>query len=167
MLRSRVDEAIRDYKKCKARTEYLAERIALVKVELQSYMATLLDNTVSISGQKLDGMPHGSNVGSQVESLAVRFADGYKPDYVIEKETELQELTDEFNKKQSTVIFVEAWLKALNPKECFVIQKKLIDQMSWTELITAFDKEFGTLYSRNGLIGLKDRALEKIYEIAE
>ena len=94
------------------------------------------------------------------------FASGGVTAHVRQIEEEITEKKCELAQKRVTVIFVGAWLKALNEKERFVVEKQVIDKLFWRDVVRFYDRTFGDAYSKHGLKSIRDNALQKIYRIA-
>ncbi len=71
------------------------------------------------------------------------------------------------DEKLPTVIFVEAWLKGLTEKERWIVEVQIIDRMTWNNVIAQHQSKYGTQMSKDTLKRLKNRALAKIYQMAE
>ena len=112
-------------------------------------------------------MPRSTDPSDPTGRLAEKFAEGYVTDHVKQIEAEIVEKTNELSAKTITLLFVGAWLKCLNEKERFVIEKQVIDKLFWRDVIRAYKQLFGDEYSKHGLKAIRDAAMQKIYRIAE
>lgn len=168
MNKETVDKLMAGYLEDKARCTYLKTMLDAERQFIDRRMQTLVEDSVSIGGQEMDGMPHGSNVSSAVERLAISLADGNVPDYIKEAESKVKEMQREYNEKILGVLLVEGWMQAFSEegKEYFVIWNKVIKGCTWRELIFAVNRKYGAEYSKNGLSMIKDKAMEKVYRIA-
>lgn len=167
MTPDRVDYMLAHYKEFKARCAYLEPAIKSFEKELCQMKASALEEAVSIGGMDMDGMPHGTDVHSKVEEWAIRFADGYTPDHIVEATAKLSQMKEEYDQKIMTVVFVDAWLEVLSARESYIIRNKTIGNAFWRDLINGFSKEFGETYTRIGLKKIEQAALEKIYRVAQ
>ena len=167
MTPERVDYMLAHFRECEARCEYLKPAIWKFEKEIAALKASAIDDTISIGGQGMDSMPRASDIRSTVEDWAIRFADGYTPEHILEAQTELTRLKEEYENKHLVVLFVTAWLKALSNRERFIIENKVIGNMYWRDLSSRFAAEFGETYTRVALKGIEKQAREKIYRIAE
>ena len=167
MTPDRVDAMLAQYREYSARCAYLESRMDLLTKQLKSREGAALEDAALGGGVNYDGMPHGTSVGNPVERIACMFADGYVSEDIKLMQWELDELGREYREKSIVVIFVDAWMRALTPKEQLVIRSKVFDALSWKEIAYACNKEFGRVYSRHGLIRIRNEAMEKIYKIAE
>lgn len=165
MQKESVDLMLGNYREYTARCEFLEQEIRELERIAADLRRTMITDALSGS-QNLSGMPHGTSVSSPTERIAIKFADGYVPDYIVDIEKEIASKKDELCRKTPTVVFVTAWLKGLSEKERFVIESKTIGGAFWRELIYAYQQRFGEVYSKQGLKKIRDRALEKIYRIA-
>lgn len=168
MNKETVDKLMGSYLEDKARCTYLDTMIVMEQYYADKMRSHIVEDMVSVGGQDMDGMPHSTDVHSQVERLAISIADGYVPDYIKEAEKNLSDMRQEYNQKLIGVLLVEGWLKALaeDGKERFVIWNKMIEGKSWNELIFAYNRKYGTEYSKNGLALIRDKGMEKIYRVA-
>lgn len=161
-----VDQCLQNYKEFSARCSFLEQEIHELKLLAERLQSSAVSDAVKIT-QVISDMPHGTDISDPTGRLAIRFADGYVPDYVREIEKDIRALENEYRIKHPPTVFVEAWLKVLNKRERFVIENKTIGGMFWRELITEYAKEFGEEYSRQGLKKIRDKAMEKIYNVAK
>lgn len=166
MQPDQVDECLTHYKEYSARCAFLECEIRELKSLAERLRSTAIEDAVTIT-QVLTDMPHGTCLSCPTERIAVKFADGYTPDYIREIEHEIRKRENEYRSKFPTVVFVEAWLKVLNRRERFIVENKTIGGMFWRELAIEYKKEFGEEYSRQGLKKIRDRAIAKIHKVAE
>lgn len=162
MTPEQVDGMLRNYRLCKGRSEHLKveceileRRIARLKCEAMSDAA--------LTGQKYDGMPHGTDTADMTARIAVRFSDGFKPQYITEAEQDLQLLIEQRENAESCILFVEAWLRHLDERERFFIEEKMIDGKSWRVILDEYCAKHGIIFSKAGAKKIVDRALNKIY----
>lgn len=167
MLPEQVDECFRNYKEYSARCEFLFHEIEDMKKTVDKMKQQAIDDAVSIASPALTGMPHGHSISKPTENVAVKFADGYVPQHIADAEEEIRQKHEEYRAKYSTVLFVEAWMKALNARENLIVRGKLIDGLFWRELVTMYRNAFGEEYTKHGLKRILDAALEKIYRVAK
>ena len=166
MQREAVDQCLANYREYSARCSFLEQEINELKLLAEKLKGSAVADAVTITAQ-MTGMPHGTEITDPTGKIAIKFADGYTPDYIVEIDREIRKLENERRAKMSTIVFVDAWLKALCKRERFVIENKVIGGMFWRELIYAYKSEFGEEYSKQGMKKIKDRALERIYKVAE
>ncbi len=161
-----VDQCLANYREYSARCSFLEHEIHELRSLADRLRSTAVEDAVTIN-QVMNGMPHGTDLSDPTGRIAIRFADGYVPDYIVEIENEIRQKEGELRYKTATIVFVEAWLKVLNKRERFVIENKTIGGMFWRDLISAYKSEFGEEYSKQGLKKVRDRAVAKIYKVAE
>lgn len=166
MNRESVDAMLACYREHLARCEYLEHAIPELKKLASSMREHMIDESVSIT-PVLSDMPRGSGISDPTGRLAEKFAEGFVTDHVKQIEAEIAEKTRELSAKTITVVFVGAWLKCLNEKERFVVEKQVIDKLFWRDVVRAYKQLFGDEYSKHGLKAIRDSALEKVYRIAE
>ena len=167
MKPEQVDECLRNYKEYSARCEFLQHDIHEMKMLVERLRQNALTDAVSISSPSLSGMPHGNDISDPTGNVAIKFADGFVPQYIVDMEKEIQAKEAEYREKFPTIVFVEAWLKALNARERLIVEGKMINGLFWRELVNAYRNEFDEVYSKHGLKGILDRALDKIYKVAK
>lgn len=166
MQKESVDAMLSNYREHLARCEYLECEIPELERLVLSLRETMIEDTVACT-QVISGMPHGTSISDPTGRLAVMFADGGVTESVRLLECEIAEKKRELAQKRVTVIFVGAWLKVLNEKERFVVEKQVIDKLFWRDVVRSYDRAFGDVYSKHGLKSIRDGALQKIYRIAE
>lgn len=167
MQKETVDEMLRNYREYSARCLYLECCIRDIEDKLRSIRKTMVPDAISITAKYTDMPGAKGRVSDPTASVASRFADGYQPEAVRELEAELARMQDELRDKTPTTVFVEIWLNALNDKERFVIERKMIDGLFWREIAAEFGERFGARYSSISLKRMRIIALEKIYKISE
>lgn len=138
-----------------------------MRMKIEKMRDELIEDSVQIT-PVLSGMPGGQEgMSDPTGLLAQRLAGGYKSEHIKQAEDELKLMEDEFSQKMITVSFVNAWMRGLNNKERFVMEQKTIGGLSWRQLVFAFNREFGDLYSQEGLKSLRRSAMEKVYRMAQ
>lgn len=153
------------YRENLARKQHLECIIPELEKELVRMNREIVDDEVHIT-QVFSDMPRGGNTSDPTAKVAMLLASGYKPERFSDMENEIAERKAELESKRITVILVQAWLEGLNPREKFVIIRKMIDGALWRNVQTDFQIEFGEYYSKDGLKRVTKRALAKIYAIA-
>ena len=166
MQKESVDAMLSNYREHLARCEYLECEIPVLERLAEGMRKTMIEDAVSCT-QVISDMPRGTSISDPTGRLAMIFASGGVTDHVRQIEKEIAEKRRELMHKRVTVIFVGAWLKALNEKERFVIEKQVIDKFFWRDVVRMYDRTFGEAYSKNGLKSIRDNALQRIYRIAE
>ena len=167
MRKETVDEMLRNYREYSARCLYLEHCIKDTEGKLNRNKASMIPDAISITAKYTEMPSAKGRVSDPTATVATRFADGYQSEAVQELEVELAKMRDELRDKTPTTVFVEIWLNALNDKERFVIEKKMIDGLFWREIASEFVERFGARYSSISLKRIRLGALEKVYKIAE
>lgn len=166
MQKDSVDAMLSNYREHLARCEYLECEIPELERLAACMRETMVEDTVSCT-QAISDMPRGTTISDPTGRLALMFASGGVTEHVRQIEKEIADKKAELAQKRVTVIFVGAWLKALNEKERFVVEKQVIDKLFWRDVVRSYDRVFGEAYSKHGLKSIRDNALQKIYRIAE
>lgn len=167
MRREKVDEMLKAYRFEVGRCGHLEAEISQLEKAIQQATATLDEDVTAVKPQQLSGMPHGSTVGSPTERLGIMLASGWIPDEIREMQDELKETRQEYERPYFTVMFVTAWLNGLPERERWIVEHQVIDGEYWKEVITKFNAAFQEDASKDSLKRLKQRAMEKIYRMAE
>lgn len=166
MTKIKVEQMITDYREHNARCEHLKNCIAELERVIKRMSESIVEDGLVLSAN-LSGMPHGQQGASDpTGALGDRVADGFKSEHIKQAEKEMGILKSEYDQKRITVLFVNAWIKVLNAKERFVIEEKYFEGMSWRQLSYSFYRQFGDMYTSEGLRRLKNTAMDKIYNIA-
>ena len=167
MTREKVDEMLKAYRFEVGRCGHLEAEISQLEKAIQQATATLDEDVTAAKPQQLSGMPHGSTVGSPTERLGIMLASGWIPDEIREMQDELKETRQEYERRYFTVMFVTAWLNGLPERERWIVEHQVIDGEYWKEVIAKFNAAFREDASKDSLKRLKQRAMEKIYRMAE
>ena len=167
MRREKVDEMLKAYRFEVGRCGHLEAEISQLEKAIQQATATLDEDVTAVKPQQLSGMPHGSTVGSPTERLGIMLASGWIPDEIREMQDELKETRQEYERRYFTVMFVTAWLNGLPERERWIVEHQVIDGEYWKEVIAKFNVAFQEDASKDSLKRLKQRAMEKIYRMAE
>jgi len=167
VLKSRVDEMLSNYLEHRARCEHLGLEIQEAERTLALMQSEQVEDMISITS-RLTGMP-GTQEGMSEPTarVATLIADGHKTEHIEKAEEELTKLKKELAEKLPTVVFVNAWITALDTRERYIMENKVLGGLSWKQLVYTFNKQFGDSYSQQGLRKIKDAAMDKIYRIAE
>ena len=155
------------YRECLGRVLHLEQRIKELGQALDDYRKHAVEDAAGIGSQNMDGMPRGTKVGQPTERIAIALADGWVPDEIRSMENELRKAQSEYNEKATVVVFVDAWLHGLTERERWIVERQVIDNCTWREVTTMFLRDFGESRTKDGLKYIKDRALQKIYRMAE
>lgn len=166
MNRDQVEAMISEYKANVGRCAHLDIQIKEQEQALRRALSTMIENEI-MPGTGLDRMPHGNNVNRQVEEIACRYADGYLPQEIIDMQSRLTALQTDRESYGNQVSYVDAWLSALNDKQCWIIRHQMIEQDSWRETVIGYRTQFGEDISKNTIKRMKDRAIDVIMGMIE
>ena len=166
VTREKVNRLLKEYRVQLGRCKYLERLIPLLEAEVETMKRSLAEESISIRGAALDGLPHGNDPSDPTQTIGLLLASGYQPDYLKKKEEELRLAQVEYRKRSPNVIFVEAWLKGLSPREKWVVENHIIDSLTWNEMIKDYERTFGETRTKRCLQQIKKQALEKIYSFA-
>lgn len=167
MLPQHVDEMLKEYRKCLGRYSYLDVLIEELR-DMEQFIE--MDDRAEIiagKGKAMDGMPHGSAVGNPTERAGIALASGYVSANLVDLREEIAKLEAERNQNYKVVLFVDAWLKGLNRKERWIVERIYFDGMTYREINGQYREIYGESCSKDSLRRLKSTALDKIYQMAE
>lgn len=166
MAPEKVDRILKEHKMTVGRYKYLVSMIDELKRQAESWKAHIAEDIVTLGGQNVDGMPHGTTVGNPTERFGIMLASGYTPAGLKELEFEIRQLEREAHEKSVSIKIVEAWLEGLSEKERWLVEKQLIDGMYWREVVSEYHRRYGEEYSKEGLKKIRDGAVSKIHRMA-
>lgn len=165
MNTGQVDKMLSSYKACLARRGHLKNEVTIAERQLR-----FLDENAmyleTLRAQQYDSTPHGTDVHSPVESLIIKFDDGYTPKYIKDLHQDFAQVSQELFEIERVVSFVDSWLLVLTERERFVVQRHIIDGCFWKDVLDEYEAKWG-IFSKEGLRKLKKKALNRIYEAAE
>ena len=166
MQQKRVDEMLRSFNETVARCVHLEHEIPTLKKLVKSLRETLLEDEISTTSV-LSDMPHGTIISNPTERLGLKIASGYVSEDILDLEKEIREKEIELEELRPNVIYVETWMRGLNEREKFLVERKQIAGEFWRVIADEFRERFGAEYSKNGLKNIYTSAMEKIYRIAQ
>ncbi|MBR2800340.1 MAG: hypothetical protein IKE04_05635 [Oscillospiraceae bacterium] len=166
MNREQIEAMIREYRANAGRVAHLETKIRVLEQELRMAMSHMIEDEI-MPGHGLDGMPHGTDVSRQVEEIACRYADGLFPDDIRDMQAELIRLRKDRDACAARVSYVDAWLKALNDKQRWIIVHQMIDGETWREIAGRYSDRYGSSVSKDTLKRIRESALAGIMEIVE
>ncbi len=161
-----IDNMLVGYRQNKARLEHITLELARMNDELDSEEERAIIND-AMHAQQYSDMPHGTDPGKPVETLVMRYMDGYLPAQVRDWMRERGDLEREQKTLAAVVRYVDTWLNALSLRERRVIEDKLIDGRTWREMEADAQTIYGIPLTVGGLRKLKRRAMQKIYAVAK
>ena len=162
-----VDAMLSSHLETLGRYHHLEQAVKGLEKRFNAIRSAALANEAGPGGQKLDGMPHASGVGNPTARVACKFADGEYPDYVKPFKAELDRALVQKDAAENCIRYVDAWMGGLNGMESWVVKNKVIDGLPWQETVRKYAVDFGVSCSKDRLKRIQDRALDKIYRMAE
>ena len=166
MDREQIEGMIREYQANVGRCAHLDTQIRELEQGVRRALSVMIEEEI-LPGIGLDGMPHGNTVRRPTEEVACKYADGYIPEDIQHMQAKLERLAQDREGFANQVSYVDAWMKALNEKQRWIIRHQMIDQESWREIASAYTQSYGEIISKNTLKRMKDRAMDIIVGIAE
>ena len=167
MTQETVDRMLKDYNHCVARRDHLITAIDELTAQRAREQSKAMIQE-ALHGAVMNGMPHGSNPGNPVESLVLRYASGYQPQYIQQMDADIRMMQDDLKELKAVCSFGSAWLLAVNDKARILVVAAIIDGLRGAETVPLLQQKYpGTFTgSRSGLREMQRRALEKIYDVA-
>ena len=163
----RIQTILKEYKPCLGRCNHLNVEMAILERQIETIRNDTVETLAAPKPKPMTDMPRGTQIGNPTEKYGGMLADGFKTGEQILLEAKLAKLTDEYNDKISTVDYVNSWMSGLTDRERLVIKSNMIEGMTWKETVTAFNTKFNDEVGKDTLKRLRDRALDKICEIAK
>lgn len=167
MTRDRVDAILKGYRFDVGRCGHLAQEIQMLDVQYKNEQADMIHALVSPHPQQLTDMPRGTQVGNPTEKYGIMLASNYATDEMRELEIQILAKQDEYNERKARVVFVQSWLEGLTERERWMIETQVIDGVFWKDVGVQYAQRFGENVSKDTLKRLRDRAMEKVYAMAE
>ncbi|MFR6100981.1 MAG: hypothetical protein ACLUO8_00715 [Christensenellales bacterium] len=160
-----IDRLLATYRKNRARVEHLAIEISRMEAELGNQEKTAILHD-ALRAQTYGNVRKSSSAKKPVEDLVLQYLDGYKPPQLHQWREELESMKKEQQERKQAMRYVEVWIGALTGREQKVVQLKVLDGLTWSELEAMSDMAFGFHITAGGLRKIKRRAMKMIYEIA-
>lgn len=167
--RDQISAMLAKHRENLARRAHLSEEVKELRAVLESLTKDdLIDAEVarSQSYENAD-MPHGGQIGDPTARLGAKFADGYLPKYYKDLEAELQKKTKDLARIERDINYVEGWILVLNDKERLVIERRIMEALTWPDTASRFKDVFGYDVSKSSLVRHLRRGMEKIYRLVE
>ena len=158
---------LRDYKVALGRCNHLKTEMAIVERQIEVERRDMAETLASPKPMQLTDMPRGTQIGKPTEKFGTMLADGYKTDELSRLESRLGELQAEYDDRISTVEYVNSWMYGLTDREKTVIKANIIDDLSWKDTIVVYKQRFSDEVSKDTLKRIKDKAMDKIREMAK
>ena len=167
MTHEQVDQMLSRYRESKGRVGHLEMYIQMTRAEVEIWKRHLLHDAALATPDRVEGMPHGTDVGNPVENIVVAYVDGHMPDELRTLIRLLDASERELKELQTIIRFVDGWMSGLSDRESWIINHKVIDtDYSWREIMMMYRVKFGEEHSRDALKRIKDKAMDKIYRYA-
>lgn len=167
MTLDRIVTILKEYKICVGRCSYIKVEITRIEREIEVIKRDTAETLASPKPRQISDMPRGTQISNPTEKYGGMLADGYKTAEQISLEQKLTELNEEYEDKIQTVNYVNSWMSGLTERERCVIKANVIDSMGWKETVYAYRGKFGEDVSKDTLKRLKDKAMDKICEMAK
>lgn len=167
MLAETAERILCEYRRNIGRCEYLANAVAESEADIAEWRKHLTEEMASIGGQNMDGMPHGTTVGSPTERTALALVSGRVPIALQIEEETLREMRIELREKRMEIAFVESWMKGLTAKERFVVEQIYFEKLTYNETAAGYMAKFGGTISRDGIRRIRKDILMRIIEMAK
>ena len=162
----RLTEIMKKYRASRARCAYLQSQLEMLERFLTICEGEMIDDMVSMS-QALTGMPHGTSVGDPTGRLAIDIEAGKISPFVKEIREEIEGARAELQRIKEDVRTVEIVLEAMTAKERSLLEMKMIDELSWDEIIHRMNREYGFGSSKRSLQRMMERIMDKAREIVK
>lgn len=167
MTRERVLNMLKTFRFEVGRCGHITAEIAEIERQYKQLEHDLTSAMVAPRAQQITDMPHGTSVGNPTERYAMRLVDGLKDADLDAMRVKLAALESEYNERNLTVMYVQSWLNGLSERERWVIEMQVVDGLFWKEVCFQYRQRYEEDCSKDTLKRCRDRALEKIYEMAK
>ena len=97
----------------------------------------------------------------------MRLVEGLNDQELKDIEIKIAALKAEHEQRSTTVMYVQSWLSGLAERERWVVEAQVIDGVFWRDVASRYRQHFEEDCSKDTLKRYRDRALEKIYEMAK
>ncbi|MBP5462906.1 MAG: hypothetical protein J6Y20_12400 [Lachnospiraceae bacterium] len=162
----RFNEILKKYRGIKARIAYLRSQIDMHEKFLEMCTKGMIYDMISLS-QAITGMPHGTGTGDPTGRLAIDIESGTVSPFVKEIQQQITIENYELNEIIPQARAVEVALGALSDKERDLVTMKIMDEMSWAEVIHKVNSRYGGRDSKRTLQRVLERATQKAYEVVQ
>ena len=166
MTPKEVDKLLKEYRTHLGRCKHLEVLIPVLEAEIERMKKNLVEETVSLKGALPDGIPHVTSLSNPTQALGILIASGFQPEHLVARESELKAAREEYSVKLLCINFVNAWLQGLSSRERWVIEKHVIDSLTWNEVIIEYEYTFRESRTKRSLQITKKLAMKKIYDYA-
>ena len=163
----RIQLMLKDYKTCLGRCNHLKTEMSILERQIDVIKADTAETLASPKPRVLSDMPRGTQIGNPTEKYGGMLADGFKTDEQISLEVKLAQITAEYNEKIVVVEYVNSWMSGLSDRERVVIRSNMIEGDTWKDTVNSYNQRFGDTVSKDTLKRIKERAMDKIIEMAK
>lgn len=167
MTPERIDEILKSYRLDKGRCMHLLAEMSILEKQIVAEKKITAEELAAPHAQTITDMPRGTGIGNPTEKYGIMLADGYKTPELIALEGKQAKLKAEYDNCIQNVEFVEAWFSGLSERERWIVENQVIDGLSWKSAVLGYIAKFGDDTSKDTLKRLKDRAMDRIYQMAE
>lgn len=167
MTHSRVDSILHGYRFDVGRCGHLALEIKELEQKYTVEKTDMLHALASPKPQQLTDMPRGTAIGKSTEKIGLMLASGYATEEMQDIHIKISAKTDEYNERKARVLYVQGWLTGLTERERWMVETQVIDGVFWKDVGVQYASKFGEAVSKDTLKRLRDRAMDKVYAMAE
>lgn len=167
MTHEHVNEMLKAYRFEVGRCGHLTAEMAVKQRQLEAERASMVDLLASPKAQQITDMPRGTTVGNPTERAGLKLAAGYVTPEYDALQAELAALQSEYDERYDVVMHVTSWLGGLDERGRWVIEAQVIDSLTWREIISRYRQRFGEDASKDTLKRIRDRSMDKIYQMAQ
>ena len=167
MTHNRVDTILRGYRFDLGRCGHLAMEIKELEQKYNTEKTDMIHALVSPHPQQITDMPHGTAISNPTEKFGLMLAGDYKSEEMQELDIKIMSKTDEYNERKTRVMYVQGWLTGLTERERWMVETQVIDGVFWKDVGVQYASKFGEAVSKDTLKRLRDRAMDKVYAMAQ
>lgn len=165
MTTEQVNDILDKYRENTARAAIIEAEITRLQELFEAMEKTVIEDSV-MTTSVLTGMPRANRISDPTGRIAIDAASGTMTPEMKTIRQEIRTLTRERLDLLTSIGKVDALLKALNEKQCFVVRRKAMDQMTWREIVYAYEKLFDIHYSIPGMKKIYKSSMLKLYHVA-
>jgi hypothetical protein len=166
MSPQRLTEIMKNYRTSRARCAWLQEQLKMLDRFLKICEGEMVEDMMSMS-QALTGMPHGTTVGDPTGRLALDIESGKISPFVKEIREEIEHTNSELLRVSADVRAVDIVLEAMTDRERNLLEMKMIDELSWTEIISRMNQKYGGKHKQRTLQRMTEKIMEKAVAIVK
>lgn len=167
MTPERIDEIIKSYRFDKGRCGHILMEMQTIEKQITAEKNFIAIDLAAPHAQQITDMPRGTGISNPTEKHGIMLADGYKSPELIALENKLNALQSEYDKCIENTSYVEVWFSGLSERERWVVESQVVDGLSWKSTVADYISKFGDDTSKDTLKRIKDKAMKRIYQMAE